>query len=222
MPEETLGIKLYLKEINAKGGVHGRKFKFIEYDDQNKKKLKKENLIKLIEQDKIFAIHFTGGTPTALMVMKYAMDKKIPFTFPHQGSDALAGKKYIFTSYPFYSKETDIMMKFLVTTRKFTRIGLIYADNAYGKIFLNGVKRNCEKYGIEMTGAEPLKERDPKDTSGPMSRLKANNTQALIMALYVKQAAAVLRARKQIGWDGVTLVSIRKLKNSFSTLMVKS
>ncbi len=207
MPEETLGIKLYLKEINDKGGINGRKFKFIEYDDKNNMKLAEENLIKLIEKDKIFAIHFTGGTPTALMAMKYSMEKKIPFTFPHQGSDSLAGKKYVFTSYPFYSKEIDIMMNFLIKTRKFTRVGLIYADNDYGKIFLEGVKRNCEKYGIEMTGAEPLKDRDPKDTSKETSKLKANKTQALIMALYVKQAAAVLKERKKIGWDEVTLVS---------------
>jgi len=58
MPEETLGIKLYLKEINDKGGVNGRKFEFIEYDDKNDIKLTEENLIKLIEKDKIFAIHF--------------------------------------------------------------------------------------------------------------------------------------------------------------------
>jgi ABC-type branched-subunit amino acid transport system substrate-binding protein len=206
-PEETLGVKLYFKHVNDLGGIHGRQLKLIEYDDETKKELREKYILRLIENDKVFAIHVTGGTPTALMTMKYAMERKVLFTFPHQGSDRLAGKRYVFTSYPFYNKENDIMMTYLVQKRKFTRIGLVYADNAYGRIFLDGVKRNCKKYGIEITGAEPIKSRDPEDVSGLMAALKAEKTQALILALYVKQAAAILKERKKMGWDKATLVT---------------
>lgn len=206
-PEETLGVKLYLKYINDLGGVHGRMVRFVEHDDQNDAEIRKKNLDRLIKDDKVFAIHVIGGTPASILTMKYAMKHKVLFTFPHQGSSALAGKRYIFTSYPFYDKENDMMMKYLVETRKFKRVGLIYADNAYGRIFVEGLKRNCKKYGLEVLTAEPLKDRNPKDVNSPLTRLRDQKAQALIMALYVKQAGIVLKERKNMGWDDVTLVS---------------
>ena len=59
-PEETLGVKLYLKHINDLGGVHGRKVRFTEHDDQNNVEIRKKNLDRLIKEDKVFAIHVIG------------------------------------------------------------------------------------------------------------------------------------------------------------------
>ena len=60
-PEETLGVKLYLKHINDLSGVHGRMIRYIEHDGQNNAEIRKKNLDRLINDDKVFAIHVIGG-----------------------------------------------------------------------------------------------------------------------------------------------------------------
>ena len=205
--QEKLGVELYFKAINEQGGIHGRRFKYLTYDDQGKAEEALEKTKIMVEQDKVFAILVDGGTPTSLKLMPYMEEKRVPFMFPHQGHHALVGKRYMFTSYPLYIYECDIMMKYLAQTRGFRKLGLIYADNAYGHIFLEKMKENSSRFGFQVAGLVPVKDRDPKDLGLEMGRLKGEGTEALIMALYVRQAQVALETKQKLDWKDVVLVS---------------
>ena len=205
--QEKLGVKLAFRVINEKGGIHGRKLEYLTYDDKNKPDIALEKTKIMVEKDRVFAILVDGGTPTSLKLMPYMEAQKVPFLFPHQGHHALVGKRYIFTSYPLYIYECDIMMKYLAQVKGFKKIGLIYADNAYGRIFLNKIKENAPRFGFTVAGHVPIKDRNPKDLSPQIKKLKGYGAQALIMAVYVRQAQVVLETKQKLGWKDVVLVS---------------
>lgn len=60
--QEGLGVDLYSRVINGQGGIHGRKFKHINYDGQDKRDFVLENTKVMVERDKILAILVDGGT----------------------------------------------------------------------------------------------------------------------------------------------------------------
>jgi ABC-type branched-subunit amino acid transport system substrate-binding protein len=205
--QEKLGVNLAFRVINDQGGIHGRMLAYLTYDDKNKPEIALEKTKIMVEQDKVFSILVDGGTPTSLKLMPYMEEKKVPFMFPHQGHHALVGKRYMFTSYPLYIYECDIMMKYLTQTRGFNKIGLIYADNAYGHIFLNKIKENASRFGFTVAGHVPIADRNPSDLGPQITELKGYGAQALIMALYVRQAQVTLETKQKLGWDDVVLVS---------------
>src|ERR1700737_1300210 len=60
------GILAAFAEINAKGGVHGRKLKLVSRDDGYDPDRSVAETMKLIEDDKVFALIGAVGTPTAV------------------------------------------------------------------------------------------------------------------------------------------------------------
>lgn len=99
------------------------------------------------------------------------------------------------------------MARYLSQVRGFKRIGIIYADNAYGDLFKNKYRQNASNFGFEMVGQQPVKDREPDDLKKEMEALKKAKPDALILALYVKQAQKALEAKSGLNWQNVVLVS---------------
>jgi len=76
----TIGksIAACFAEVNANGGINGRKIKFISYDDGYSPPKTKEQIRKLVEKDKVALTFQTLGTPTNSAVHKYMNKKKSP------------------------------------------------------------------------------------------------------------------------------------------------
>ncbi|MDH4325830.1 MAG: ABC transporter substrate-binding protein, partial [Betaproteobacteria bacterium] len=76
------GMEMRVDEINAQGGVHGRKLKLIIEDHGYDPKKAILGAQKLVQRDKIFAMVGTIGTPTSLASMPILFDKNVPHLFP--------------------------------------------------------------------------------------------------------------------------------------------
>jgi ABC-type branched-subunit amino acid transport system substrate-binding protein len=66
------GVDACFGDINAKGGIHGRKLRLTAEDDGYEPLRCKANMAKLREQDKVFAVICNVGTPTAEVAAPYA------------------------------------------------------------------------------------------------------------------------------------------------------
>src|SRR5471030_138477 len=80
------GILAAFAEINAKGGVHGRKLEFISRDDGYDPDRSVVQTIKLIEEDKVFALIGAVGTPTTAATVPIAQARNVPFIGPFTGA----------------------------------------------------------------------------------------------------------------------------------------
>src|SRR6201995_4745106 len=76
----------YYEMINAKGGVNGRKIKFISLDDAYSPSKTVEQTRKLVEQDEVLALFSSVGTAPNIAVQKYLNIKKVPQLFVSSGA----------------------------------------------------------------------------------------------------------------------------------------
>ncbi len=203
------GMDIYFKYINDMGGIYGRKIKTIYYDDAYVPQNALANTKRLVEKDKVFVILCPQGTSTVNAIVPYLLRKKVPLLFPYQGSPKLAGKRYIFTSFTFYTTQTKILVKYLVERAHMKRIGVIYQHDAYGKTFLNQIKKELAVYGMRLAAAESVK-RGSVDVSPQVLKLSRKKLDACLLVLVPGPAAKVLREAHKIGWK-TRLVSVGPL-----------
>ena len=76
----------YFKMINDKGGINGRKIKFVTYDDAYSPPKAVEQVRKLVESDEVLVVFNPLGTPSNTAIQKYLNAKKVPQLFVATGA----------------------------------------------------------------------------------------------------------------------------------------
>ncbi|WP_092063713.1 ABC transporter substrate-binding protein [Desulfonauticus submarinus] len=144
------GALSYLKEVNARGGVFGRKIKLIYYDDGYDPPRCLYNTQRLIIQDKVFALFCYVGTPTTLKVLPFIEEARIPLIGMFTGAHALRHpfNPYLINIRPSYYEETKQAIEHLVEDLGIKRIGIFYQYDAYGFDGLTGTELALKKYGL--------------------------------------------------------------------------
>ena len=151
------GAAWYFDQVNAKGGVHGRKVRVIALDDAYDPKRTAENARRLIEQDDVLALFNLAGTPTTLAALPVLREHKVPLVAPFTGTDALRSKfdRYVFNVRAGYADEIEKIVQHL-STLGIRRAAVAYLNNSFGKGGLEAVKTAAAKYGVALVAAAPL------------------------------------------------------------------
>ncbi|TPQ32132.1 ABC transporter substrate-binding protein [Bradyrhizobium guangdongense] len=176
------GIISAFTEINAKGGVHGRKLQLISRDDGYDPDRSVAQTMRLIEHDKVFALIGAVGTPTAMATIPITSAHNIPFIGPFTGAEFLRDPKLsnVVNIRASYSAEAESWIRHLTEDRRFTRIGIFYQDDSFGRDGLAGVKRALAKRGLELA-AEGTFERNTRAVASAWRMLKRAEPEAIVM-----------------------------------------
>ena len=148
--EMRSGAQLYFDQVNAGGGVNGRKIRMISLDDGYEPERAAANTRKLIEEEKVLALFGYVGTPTSLAALPVFTEAKVPFVGAFTGAQALREpfNRYVFNVRASYFDETEKIVEQLSTTA-LKRIAVFYQNDAYGKAGLAGVERaNAQVYAM--------------------------------------------------------------------------
>ncbi|MGE3064577.1 MAG: ABC transporter substrate-binding protein [Hyphomicrobiaceae bacterium] len=197
-PEEKT-LKLYVDDINAKGGVNGQKLQLIVYDDGGDANKARTFATRLVEEDKVAVILGGSTTGTSMAMIPVFEEAQLPFismgggavivepvkkfTFKTPHSDALACEK-IFDD---------------IKKRGMTKIGLIGGTDGFGKSMMASCQKLAPKYGLEIVGEETYNPAD-KDMTPQLTNLKNKpGIQALVGASFGSPAAVLTRNIKQLG-----------------------
>ena len=137
------GIVAAFTEINAKGGVHGRKLQLISRDDGYDPDRSVAQTLQLIEEDKVFALIGAVGTPTAMATVPITSARNVPFIGPFTGAEFLRDLELanVVNIRASYGAEAEAWVKHLTEDLHFTRIAIFYQDDSFGRDGLAGVKR---------------------------------------------------------------------------------
>ena len=80
----------YFDMLNARGGINGRKVKFISVDDSGNSREATERTRELVEQEKVLLMFGSFGTPDNLATRQYLNERKIPQLFVASGGEEWA------------------------------------------------------------------------------------------------------------------------------------
>ena len=203
-----MGLEAAFAEINKAGGVKGRKLELKSVDDGYEPTKSIEAIKKLLDEDKVFAIAGTVGTPTAAATQPIATAAGAPFIGAFTGAEFLREpyKPLVLNIRASYFHETEAMVEHLTKDLGASKIAIMYQDDAFGQAGLAGVKKALDKRQMQLAG-EGTFERNTVAVKTALLAIKKAEPHAVIMISPYKPAAEFIKLAKQIKLD-VTFVNI--------------
>jgi branched-chain amino acid transport system substrate-binding protein len=199
-----IGIQAAFDEVNARGGVHGRKLKLVSRDDGYEPDRAIVETKKLIDEDKVFALIGPVGTPTSAAAQPIATAARVPFIGPFTGAGFLRNPQLdnVINVRASYGAETEAWIKHLTEDLKVQKIAIFYQDDAFGRAGLDGVKAAMSKRGMELA-AEATFERNTVAVKTALLTLKRAEPEAVVMVGPYKPCAEFIRLARKLGFNPV-------------------
>jgi branched-chain amino acid transport system substrate-binding protein len=197
--ETVLGATAYFDYVNDQGGVNGKKLRVSSHDDGYDPE-KAAACFNQLKKDGIFAAAFFVGTPTAAKYVPMAEADKIPLVGLFSGAPFLAQpvKHYVFSVRASYNDETRELVDGLWKAGVH-KIGVIYQDDAFGNIVLDGVKQALAKHSAAPAGLGKFV-RNTLEVGKAIDDVRAANPQAVIFASPYAPGAQILKQAHGSGW----------------------
>jgi branched-chain amino acid transport system substrate-binding protein len=198
------GILAAFAEINAKGGVHGRKLLLISRDDGYDPDRSVVQTTKLIEEDKVFALIGAVGTPTTTATVPIAEARNVPFIGPFTGAAFLRAPDLhnVVNIRASYGAEAEAWIKHLTEDLHVKNIAIFYQDDSFGRDGLAGVKLALEKRGMELT-AEGTFERNTRAVGSALRTLKRAEPEAVVMVGTYGPCAEFIKLAHRSGFNPI-------------------
>jgi len=203
--ETVAGAKAYFAMMNDAGGVDGRKLKLISYDDSYDPTKTEACFNRLLEQ-KVFALGFFVGTPTAVKYIPMAESNKIPLVGLFTGAQTLYVplRHWVINVRASYFDETREQIDGLWGTLGYKKIGVIYPEDAFGAAVLEGVKAALKAHGTEPIAVASY-QRQTAQVGGAIDTVKAANPEAVVVVGPSNTVAPILKQSHARGWKPLFL-----------------
>ena len=194
------GAMLALEEINAAGGIHGRKLRMISYDDAAKPSEAEAVAKKMIESDKVFAILGGGVSNVAIVVGNEAHRGKVPYL---NGSGASPKIMDIKSRWVFSGATIDVRdiaqneAAFIGGYIKAKKVAVMHGADEFSQSLADEVLALIkDKYGIETLTRQKYNPGDTDFSSQILAVRRAGADYMLMFGLYVEAARAIRQARE--------------------------
>jgi len=203
--ETVTGARSYFDMINDAGGVDGRKLKLISYDDSYDP-AKTESCFNRLMEQKVFALGFFVGTPTAVKYLPMAESNKIPLVGLFTGAQTLyvPMRHWVVNVRASYFDETREQMDGLWGTLGYKKVGVIYPEDPFGATVLEGVRTALTTHGAEpvATASYP---RQTAEVGGAIDTVRAANPEAVVVVGPANTVAPILLQSHAKGWKPLFL-----------------
>ncbi|HEX8111120.1 MAG TPA: ABC transporter substrate-binding protein [Kofleriaceae bacterium] len=204
------GEAAYFQMINDKGGINGRKIKFISLDDGYSPPKAVENVKKLVENENVLLIFNNTGTAHNAAVQKYLNDKKVPQLFVATGADRWADPAHFpwtMGFQPSYRGEARIYARYLKKEKPDAKLCVLFQNDDFGKEYLAGLKDVLgDQYDKTVIKTQSYEVTDPSVDSQIVT-LQGAGCDALLTAATAKFAAQTIRKVGDLGWKPLHIMS---------------
>ena len=196
------GIKAQFDAVNKAGGINGRQIKLVTRDDGYEPEKSAQAVKALINEDKVFALIGSVGTPTTLAALPAINEEKIPLIGPFTGAQGLREpfSRQLFHVRASYFDETERIVQHL-TTLGVKKIAVFYQNDAYGKAGLEGVTRALTKRQMKAVAAATV-ERNSVDVTKSLEEILKNAPEAVVQISAYKSSAAFIKQARSQGFSG--------------------
>ncbi|HQX57546.1 MAG: ABC transporter substrate-binding protein [Rhodoferax sp.] len=195
---ELKTLELYVDQINAAGGVIGRKLQLVAYDDAGDAEKARTFVKRLLEQDKVDII--VGGSTTGTTMAAVPMVESAGISFL-----SLAGavvivepvKKWVFKT-PHTDRMACEKIFADMQTRKMTKVALIAGTGGFDKSMRAECLKVVGNYGVEVVADETYGATDT-DMTTQLTKIKGSSAHAVLNAGFGQGPAIVTRNFRQVG-----------------------
>lgn len=199
------GVEVVFDDINAQGGVHGRKMSLIREDDRCDPATAIAAVKKLIFQEQVFAINGGGCSNSAIAVREEVERAAMPwvvFAAVHDGITTPPAPT-IFSTALTSSIESAAQVEFALAQGS-KRIAVLSMKDSWGRARYTPLMEYFKKKGVTPVADEEIAP-DANDATAQVLKLRGANPDAIIMVVYPKPAAIFLRDAAKFAFKPLTV-----------------
>ena len=191
----------YFDMINERGGINGRKVRFISRDDSSNPRTAVEQTRELVEQERVHLMFGSFGTPSNLATRTYLNERSIPQLFVASGDEEWAHpKRFPWTMgwQPTFRSEGRIYANYIQASYSSRKIAVLWQNDQFGRDLFRGLQ---EGLGItaNMIVADIAIEADMSiDTQ--VDILKNSGAEVLVLNCAPPISARAIRRAAELDW----------------------
>lgn len=192
------GVELAVKEINAAGGILGRKIQTITSDTQSNPGVAKGLTQKAVD-DGVFAIFGPVFSGSIMVSMAESRRAEVPnWTGGEAAAITEQGNPYVFRTSFTQASAMPKVAKYITTKSK--DLAIIYVNNDFGKGGLDMVKKALAGTATKVV-AEISTDSGQVDFSAAVLKAKQSNADAVFVYTNEEESARALRELRKQGWN---------------------
>src|SRR5262245_13159206 len=196
----TEGLVFGANEINAKGGILGRKIELLIEDDQSRPDISAALARKLVDQGVVFILSMSL-TPATQQQQTVTMEAKTPQMTPMNYGDTLTTQlpnPYFWQTGPLGSIQIATLLAH-ARSKNLKKVALVTDNSDLGQLIAKFFKSGLEKSGIQVV-AEEVVARGATTAVPNMQKVRAANPDAVFLAgVLTAENVLIFRAYKELG-----------------------
>ena len=192
------GVELAVKEINAAGGILGRKIETTTADTQSNPGVAKGLATKAVDDD-VFAVFGPVFSGSILVSMAETRKAEVPnFTGGEAAAITKQGNPYIFRT--SFTQDTAMpkVARYIANNLKAKTVALIYVNNDFGKGGRESLTKALEPLGVKVI-ADISTDQNQVDFSAAVLKAKGSNADVVFVYTNEEEAARALRELRKQG-----------------------
>ncbi|HYM32110.1 MAG TPA: ABC transporter substrate-binding protein [Candidatus Cybelea sp.] len=210
----------YFAKINADGGVNGRKITLVSLDDSYSPPKTVEQTRKLVEDEGVFLLFESLGTPTNVAVQKYLNAAKVPQLFLQSGANRWNDPKtypWSIPGLPGYGAEARIYAKYVLANKPAAKIAVLYQNDDFGKDFLKGFRDGLGAEADRMIVASQTYETTDPSVDSQIIALAGSGADTFFSMSLQRQTSQGIRKASEVNWHPLHFIPL--VSNSLRTVL---
>lgn len=172
--------EMLLEEINAAGGVNGKKIEMITYDTESDPTKAVTVIKRLIDKDQVLAIIGPTTTGSAMASLKFVQDSEVPMVACVGGAPVVVPvKKWVFKTPQSDTLAVERLYDYFVE-KGIKRVAILTSAGGFGDSGRRGLTEQAGPLGIQIVADERYGDRDT-DMSAQLTTIKGKDAQAVVV-----------------------------------------
>jgi branched-chain amino acid transport system substrate-binding protein len=198
----------YFDMVNERGGINGRKIKFVSYNDNSNPRIAVERTRDLVEKENVLFMFGSFGTPSNLATRAYLNDRKVPQLFVASGDEEWAHpKKFPWTMgwQPTFRAEGRIYANYIQAAYPDRKIAVLWENDQFGRDLFKGLQEGLGDTASMIVADTTF---DASDTSvdTQIGLLRDSGAEILVFNGGPAVAARAIRGAAELDWHPLFLL----------------
>ncbi|HEX32450.1 MAG TPA: amino acid ABC transporter substrate-binding protein [Candidatus Acetothermia bacterium] len=202
------GAKLAVEQINAAGGVLGKKLELVIRDTATSPDVGRDAASKLVQLDHVQAIIGALSSGVTIAASSVTIPAEVVLISPASTSPAIPAlddNDYVFRTVVSDAVQGVVMGR-LAVMLNYNKVSVIYVNNAYGKGLADVFKETFESLGGAVPASVPYEE-NKASYRGEVEKATADNPDAIFMVSYPVDGNKQIVEAVEAGYQGKFLFS---------------